>query len=237
MRMGFCDRIGGRRGARDIPRNVALGAPIQPEVAAYALTIWGCCLLLDWLDRGGDKTLYGAIVLLVGALYVKQTIIFIFPVLALLLIVRGGVHIFWRRELLWAAGISLILILPLTAMTIAFGSMNVEQAKAVPRPTGALYYLWVLPYQTGWPALLSSSDRRRDACSAMFRTRRDANFDFWLDRSRSFLLFSHSSQEPPVFNRSTPTHRFARNMAFHAHYIPRDWELVYCRRSLCSRFH
>ena len=129
---------------------------IQPEVAAYALTIWGCCLLLDWLDRGGDKTLYGAIVLLVGALYVKQTIIFIFPVLALLLIVRGGVHIFWRRELLWAAGISLILILPLTAMTIAFGSMNVEQAKAVPRPTGALYYLWVLPYQTGWPALLSS---------------------------------------------------------------------------------
>ena len=38
MRMGFCDRIGGRRGARDIPRNVALGAPNSAR---------GGCLRLD----------------------------------------------------------------------------------------------------------------------------------------------------------------------------------------------
>jgi hypothetical protein len=129
---------------------------IQPEVAAYALTIWGCCLLLDWLDCGSSKTLYWAVVLLVGALYVKQTVVFILPVLTLLLIVRSGSRIFWRREVLWAAGIALILLLPLAAITVAFGGMNVEQATAVPRSNGALYYLWALPHQIGWLALLSS---------------------------------------------------------------------------------
>ena len=208
---------------------------IQPEVAAYALTIWGCCLLLDWLDCGSSKTLYWAVVLLVGALYVKQTVVFILPVLTLLLIVRSGSRIFWRREVLWAAGIALILLLPLAAITVAFGGMNVEQATAVPRSNGALYYLWALPHQIGWLALLSSSGRCRDALSTMPGTCRDAPPDFRLDRSWAFLLFSNSSQKSPVLDRGTPADRLARNMAFHAHCAPRDQGLVQCRCSLRSR--
>ena len=181
------------------------------------------------------RTLYWAVVLLVGALYVKQTVVFVLPVLTLLLIVRSGVRIFWRREVLWAAGIALILLLPLAAITVAFGGMNVEQATAVPRSNGAFYYLWALPHQIGWLALLSS------LIGAVMLSRRCLGpvgtrllIFGWIGVGLFFFSLI-ALEKSPVFHRGTPADRLARNMAFHAHYAPRDRALVQCRCSLRSR--
>jgi 4-amino-4-deoxy-L-arabinose transferase-like glycosyltransferase len=123
---------------------------IQPEVPCYAFAVWGTCLLLDWLEGGGRKRLYGAALLLVAALYIKQPIVFVLPVLLALVLARAGRGVFRQRDCLWAAGLAFVLLLPLAAMTIAFGGMNASQAMATPWHHNPLFYLTILPDQIGW---------------------------------------------------------------------------------------
>ena len=78
------------------------------------------------------------------------------PVLGVLVIARFGIRIFRKRDLLFASGLAFILLLPLIAMTFAFGGMNATQIMTAPEQRGDFYYLWILPRQIGFAPLIAA---------------------------------------------------------------------------------
>ena len=208
---------------------------IQPEVAAYALTIWGCCLLLDWLDCGSSKNS------LLGSRSTGRRALR-----------KADCRFYSSRS---HASTDRAQWLPyFLAARSPMGGRNCVDIAATARSHNRRIRWHECGAghggaQVQWSSLLSvgtapsnwlasavvESGRCRDALSTMPGTCRDAPPDFRLDRSWAFLLFSNSSQKSPVLDRGTPADRLARNMAFHAHCAPRDQGLVQCRCSLRSR--
>jgi hypothetical protein len=95
-------------------------------------------------------------VLLVAGLYVKQTIAFGALAFAIMLLWQYGLSVFAKRGLWIAAAIGAVLLAPLAAITLRFGSMDMDLATGAGAAQGPHslwsslgYYAGLLPDQAG----------------------------------------------------------------------------------------
>lgn len=135
------------------PEMLVWGRQIQPELPAYACAVWSLWCLLGWLEEPRPRRLVACLALLLASLYVKQTTAFLVLPAALAAFRAAGWTLL-RRPGLWPALLAAaIAALPLAALSLAFGGMNLAQAGSAPGPADPLFYLKVLPAQTGWAPL------------------------------------------------------------------------------------
>jgi 4-amino-4-deoxy-L-arabinose transferase-like glycosyltransferase len=133
---------------------------VMLDVPAYALIVWSAALFMDWSRRGGTGALVASAACAALAAHTKyNAIFFVLPLVVGVVAARG-----WRglvgRPALWAAGVGIVLLLPLVAVFFAFASFNLGQAAFVPEEIGPrfgfaslTYYASIMPDIVGWPAL------------------------------------------------------------------------------------
>src|SRR5262249_33605989 len=138
------------------PEIARWGRQVMLEIPAYAFLLWSVYLILRYADRGERPALWLSAALLLLAAYTKQTVIFILPAYALLLLPS------WRqagalRTALLVGTIFAICMVPLLILLFKFGQGNIQSVSGigdaiVPRNSLAawVWYLRQLPDQLGW---------------------------------------------------------------------------------------
>jgi 4-amino-4-deoxy-L-arabinose transferase-like glycosyltransferase len=146
------------------PEIALWGRQPMTDIPAFCFLVWSAVFLLDYRERGGARRLYLAFFLFLLGLYTKQSIIFFAPVAAIALVTEFGWRRLFARREIWIGAISFaIALIPLVVLTVKFGQGNVQSVvgikdEAVSRGSigGWIYYLRLVPHQTGWlPAILS----------------------------------------------------------------------------------
>ncbi|MBC7905701.1 MAG: glycosyltransferase family 39 protein [Rhodospirillaceae bacterium] len=141
------------------------GRQIMLEIPAFAALVWAFVLFLRHLDEGKPRHLYASLAILAAGLYLKQTIIFIAPVMLTGLWLARGRRMLADRHV-WIAGTLFALALvPLAVLTVKFGQANMgsvagvaDRVVARDSLTGWLFYLRQLPSQAGWvPVILAAA--------------------------------------------------------------------------------
>jgi 4-amino-4-deoxy-L-arabinose transferase-like glycosyltransferase len=139
-----------------LPLVTLWGRQVMLEMPAYAFLIWSICYLVRYLRDEQTWQIVLAVVLLVAGLYVKQTIVFAALVFAVMLFWRHGLSVFAQRRLWIAAAIAAALLAPLAAITLRFGSMDMDLATGAAASQGPHhlwsslgYYAGLLPAQAG----------------------------------------------------------------------------------------
>ena len=122
---------------------------IQPEILAYMFAVWSAVWLMRWLDNRQPRALVVSAILLISALYVKQTVVFMVVPMALTALHARGLGLLRDKTILQVCAFAAVLMVPLIGLTIALGGMNVDQVRASPGHTSAFYYLLLLPQQMG----------------------------------------------------------------------------------------
>jgi 4-amino-4-deoxy-L-arabinose transferase-like glycosyltransferase len=142
--------------ALGLPLVTLWGRQVMLEMPAYAFLIWSIYYLVRYLPDQQTWQIVLAVVLLVAGLYVKQTIVFGALVFAVMLVWRHGLSVFAQRRLWIAAAIAVVLLAPLAAITLRFGSMNMDLATGEAASQGPHhlwsslgYYAELLPAQAG----------------------------------------------------------------------------------------
>jgi 4-amino-4-deoxy-L-arabinose transferase-like glycosyltransferase len=137
------------------------GRQIMLEVPSVAFAVWAAVLLQRHIADGRPWTLYLSAFLLLCATYTKITTIFLFPVFALSLLVACGPTLLRERRTWIVAGLSLVGLLPVVYLTIAFGGANVQSVTGIPDAavsramlSGWIWYARQMPSQLGWPLLV-----------------------------------------------------------------------------------
>ncbi len=137
------------------------GRQVMLEVPAMCLAAWSMFFLIRYIERGRALALYGSVFALILALYTKQTFAFLVPAFVLSLIWGCSWRVALRRELWITAFGSVILLLPLAALTLKFGMMNANLATGVDSTAPSRFslqsLLWYgadLPNAAGWPVLI-----------------------------------------------------------------------------------
>ncbi|MGZ8219342.1 glycosyltransferase family 39 protein [Methylomagnum sp.] len=136
------------------------GRQVMLEIPVYAWLVWTAVFYLDYLDTRRPKYLYGLALLALGALYTKQTAVFLVAGLAGLLVYETGGRILRDPRLLLTAAVFTLALIPLAVLTLKFGQTNLnagtgENSGELSRLSWAnwTYYIEQLPTQLGWPAL------------------------------------------------------------------------------------
>ena len=139
------------------------GRQVMLEVPAMAFAVWAALLLLRYADRPAARMLFGALLLLLCAVYSKFSAVFLIPVFALTLVVADPRGLWRRRHVYVLAVLFVLALLPVLALTAKFGAANVQSAlsiadSAAPRwsLTGWTWYARRLPEQLGWPLLIAA---------------------------------------------------------------------------------
>jgi Dolichyl-phosphate-mannose-protein mannosyltransferase len=137
------------------------GRQIMLEVPSAAFAVWAALLLRHYITDGRAGSLYLSAFLLLCATYTKITTIFLFPVFAVALLAARGPMLFRERHTWIVAGLTLVGILPLVYLTLAFGSANVQSVTGIPDAaasrasiSGWIWYARQMPWQLGWPLLV-----------------------------------------------------------------------------------
>jgi len=137
------------------------------EIPVLALALATGFLTWKLVESGNAKLAYPAALLFAAALWTKQSAIFaIFWLLPVLLMSPHRASLIRQRHLWWSAGLLLVSVLPLAAMTIALGDLNLGQSigenprgSQLPRwhPENLAFYLEALvDQQASWPLALTS---------------------------------------------------------------------------------
>jgi hypothetical protein len=136
------------------------GRQVMLEIPVYTFMVWAALLYLRYLDTGRPRFLAGLALLTLGALYTKQTAIFLAATLAGLLVYETGGRILRDRRFWFVAVPSLLALVPLAILMLKFGKANFqagagETGGELSRLSWAnwTYYLAQLPEQLGWPIL------------------------------------------------------------------------------------
>jgi 4-amino-4-deoxy-L-arabinose transferase-like glycosyltransferase len=136
------------------------GRQVMLDIPACALLSWAIWCLYRHLDTRRPGPLYGFALLLLGALYTKQTLLFMGLPLALLLVCYRGRALLADRQLWIAGGVVAVGLVPLAILLWQFGQANLQSVVAVDDRlvernslSGWLWYLSTLPEQLGWPTL------------------------------------------------------------------------------------
>jgi hypothetical protein len=137
------------------------GRQIMLEVPSAAFAVWATLLLRRHMTDGRIGALYLSAFLLLCATYTKITTIFLFPVFAAALFAARGPVLFRERHTWIVAGLTLVCMLPLIYLTLAFGSANVQSVTGIPDAAvsrtsigGWIWYARQMPWQLGWPLLI-----------------------------------------------------------------------------------
>ncbi len=160
------------------------GRQVMLDVPCYALLVWSTWCLLRYTDRAEPGAFYGAVFLLLCALYTKQTVAFMALPMATLLWFHRDRAVLRDRRVWVASGLFAIGLVPLALLTWKFGQANVQSVAGIEDTVvardsiaGWSWYLRGLPEQLGWPIVslaalgaLGAATRRRwrvprrDAC-------------------------------------------------------------------------
>ncbi len=144
-----------------IPELAFWGRQVMLELPAYAFLIWSAVFFTHYLRTMQIKQLYISALLLVLAIYSKNTVVFVALVYFFTLVtVRKGA--FFRDQHTYIVAVSsLVLLGPLIYLTLEFGQGNVQSVYSiadsqVSRLTlaGWLWYAKALPTQMGWPPII-----------------------------------------------------------------------------------
>lgn len=137
------------------------GRQVMLELPAYAFLLWAVWAFLRYLDVDGRRPgwLYLALLLFGAALYTKQSVMFVAPVLALIAVQVRGLHALLRDRHVWIGStVFLVGLAPLVYMTVAFGVTNLQSVAGVQDAVTSrwsaanwLFYARLLPAQMGWP--------------------------------------------------------------------------------------
>jgi len=143
-----------------VPEIALWGRQVMLEIPAFALLIWGLYFALRYREAARAPHLYLAAACLVFALYAKLSVVFAVPVVAILLLQARGLALLRDRHVWIVAGLTVLGLVPLAAITFMFGQGNVQSVVGIDdavasRATlaGWLWYLARLPEQLGWPLL------------------------------------------------------------------------------------
>jgi 4-amino-4-deoxy-L-arabinose transferase-like glycosyltransferase len=136
------------------------GRQVMLEVPVYAWMAWAAVMYLRYLDTRWAPYLYALATFCVLALYTKQTSAFLVLTFTMLLPWEAGRSI-WRERHLWGAIVlAALALIPLVALTLKFGQVNVsatmgETGRELSRLSLAnwWYYASKMPGQVGWPVL------------------------------------------------------------------------------------
>lgn len=137
------------------------GRQVMLEIPVLAWMAWAAVFYLNYLETRRPKYLYGLALLALGALYTKQTAVFLLAGLAGLLVYETGGKILRDRRALVTAALFALALVPLVVLTVKFGQTNLnasagENGGELSRLSWAswTYYLEQLPGQVGWPVLV-----------------------------------------------------------------------------------
>ncbi len=145
-----------------LPETALWGRQVMLEIPACALIMWAAWAFLRFQDTRRPADLYGAVLFLAGAMYMKQTAAF----MALVFIVaawlsRRSIVLPNRGTLLRAGLIFSVIVVPLAVMTFRFGRVNVDSVvggqwnkTSIWSWESLTYYVRQLPPQAGWPVLI-----------------------------------------------------------------------------------
>jgi hypothetical protein len=101
---------------------------VMMEVPTMAFLVLAAAMLLRYQSLGGQSRLYAAVVLLIAAVYTKQTAIFAAPAFALALMWEDGVGVL-RAKSTWISIVGGIFgLVPLVLFTIKFAAQNIDSA-------------------------------------------------------------------------------------------------------------
>lgn len=137
------------------------GRQVMLEIPVYTWLVWSAVAYLRYLDTRRPPFLFAFAALALGALYTKQTAVFLIATLGGLLVWETRGTVLRNRNFWIAVFASFAALVPLALMTVKFGLVNVKAAQG---ETGQelsrfalanwTYYLEKLPDQLGWPVLL-----------------------------------------------------------------------------------
>lgn len=158
-----------------LPRWSAVGFALLllglPEVALWARQVMldvpsfaalaACTFLFMRHMRGGRAAdLFGAVLCLLAAIYIKLNAVFLAPVLAAALLTGRGWAALRDRRVLAAAALGVIGLVPAVLLTLKFGMANLQSVAGREGDLSHfslaswLFYPRLVPEMMGWPALL-----------------------------------------------------------------------------------
>ncbi|WP_198531226.1 ArnT family glycosyltransferase [Thauera phenolivorans] len=140
------------------------GRQVMLEVPAFAFLIWASVYFVAFRQTNRPALLYLATALLVLAIYTKISVAFMAIAWAVILLTENRAALL-RDKHIWATALlATLALIPLVALTIKFGQVNVQSALNMPDAATSraslsnwLWYLKRLPDQLGWPVLVISA--------------------------------------------------------------------------------
>ena len=134
---------------------------VMLDLPTYAWLVGSAWCFTGWLQQQRPRQLYGTAVLVVLALYTKQTPLFIFPAMLAGLLAGPGLAVLRRRHVWVTVLLMMVALIPLVVLQLKFGQVNsasaIGSARAdLSRLTLAAwtYYLEIMPSKLGWPTLV-----------------------------------------------------------------------------------
>ena len=141
-----------------LPEVALWGRQVMLEIPMFAFLIWSAYVLFS--PRRSSR-LYLLALLLIGAVYTKQTVIFILPVYAWVLYSQKGAAVLRDRHAWTAAALFCAGVIPLAVVQLKYGQVNVNSVAGgqwtqypLTHWRSWLFYLEQLPAQAGWEVLV-----------------------------------------------------------------------------------
>jgi hypothetical protein len=145
-----------------LPETALWGRQVMLEIPACAAMMWAAWAFLRFQDTQRSRYLYASVFFLASAMYMKQTAGFVGVVFVATAWLRRRTIPLPGRALLIKAGVLFaVLALPVVAMTLRFGRINVDSVVGGEWNKTSLwswesltFYLRQLPDQAGWPVVI-----------------------------------------------------------------------------------
>jgi 4-amino-4-deoxy-L-arabinose transferase-like glycosyltransferase len=152
-----------------VPGVLLWSRQVMMELPSLAFLLMACGFFLDYEAARRQRDLYLAVLLVLAAIYTKQTAIFAVPAFAISLVVSEG----WRglrgRDIRIAAAAGVAGLVPLAAFTLAaapqvldialargIGAHSADAGRTAGHLAQALAYGLALPEVIGWPVLIAA---------------------------------------------------------------------------------
>jgi 4-amino-4-deoxy-L-arabinose transferase-like glycosyltransferase len=138
------------------PEQAFWARQVMLDVPAYAVLIAGVFFFLRYLRAERPRDLYVCMALILAAIYIKLTVVFIVPVLAAALPAVKGLGVLRQRHVIAAVALGALGVIPAVLLTLKFGMINVQSVAGrphdLPRTSLAawLFYAEAIPLYLGY---------------------------------------------------------------------------------------
>ncbi|HZU88626.1 MAG TPA: glycosyltransferase family 39 protein [Stellaceae bacterium] len=138
------------------PEEAYWARQVMLDIPAYAVLVAGVFFFLRYLRLERPRDLYVCAALILAAIYIKLTAVFIVPVLAASLPAVKGLGVLRRRHVIAAAAAGVLGVIPAVLLTLKFGMINVQSVAGrphdLPRTSLAawLFYAEAIPLYLGY---------------------------------------------------------------------------------------